>query len=564
MANLRWFQAELVNDIFNAFRANYRRVLAVSPTGSGKTVIMGHVAKSWQGAGVAIAHRQEPIGQISMALAKEGVEHELHASAPVRRVIRANHIKKTGRQWIRKGAAWHVGGVDTLVRLQDEPWMKEATIVLQDEAHHVLRENKWGKCWKKFPNAVGLGVTATPGRADGKGLGAHADGVFEIIVERAGMRQLIDEGYLTDYIVVAPDPSDLGIDDLEVSDTTKDFNSDGLRKWARNNPRIVGDVVSHYQRHALGKLGVTFCVDIESAGKVADAFNKAGVRAEVLSGKTPDLVRQQLLSRFARREFHQLVSVDILGEGFDLPAIEVVQFARPTESIPLFIQQCGRVLRLMLDDAYLDNWEAYTVEQRLQIIAASSKPKALIIDHVGNIFRLLPPDTDRTWSLDRRDKRARKLKGDAIPMRPCLNTQCLIPYPRDLLCCPTCGTYPPEPAARSGPDEVEGDLIILDAAALANLRSHVVDLEKKPFPPTSAGPAAVGAFWKHHGEKVRAQTELRDAIALWAGKWRGRPVRANYRRFYLTFGIDVLSACGLNAKEADQLKLRIMENIYAS
>lgn len=560
---LRWYQDALKSGIYREWGSGKRNVCAVAPTGAGKTRLMGKVATE-QPSGVAIAHRQELISQISTALAEEGVPHHVHGNSALTRMIRANHIAATGRQWLNAKSGWSVAGVDTLTRMGSDPWMGNVGLIMQDECHHVLRSNKWGKAWSLFPQAYGLGVTATPGRADKKGLGSHADGVFDSLVEEVQMRELIDQGYLTDYRIIAPDPSDLGLHKIDISDATGDYNSDQLRKHFRENSKIVGDVVSHYLKYAPGKLGVTFAVDIESASRIAQEFRAHGVGAEVLSGKTPDQLRQSLLKRFKNREFLQLVSVDILGEGFDLPAIEVVSFARPTESFSLYAQQFGRVLRLMIDGSLHAIWESLSVPERLEYIARSQKPYALIIDHVGNIVRHNLPDKRRFWTLDRGTKRAKTTNTDALPLRICLNPTCLQPYSRDHYACPNCGKEAPPPADRSGPDAVDGDLFLWDEAALAKMRGEVARVDSPAYVPRNVAPHVQRAIMNNHHERIEAQRELRDAIALWAGKWSMHPDRQNYRRFFLTFGVDVVTACSLNKGDSEILKNRIMENIYAA
>ena len=155
-------------------------------------------------------------------------------------------------------------------------------------------------------------------------------------------------------------------------------------------------MVDHYLRIAKGKLGVTFAVDVEAAGDIATAFKKAGVPAEIVTAKTPDTLRASILRRFRNRELLQLVNVDLFGEGFDLPAIEVVSMARPTQSFSLFAQQFGRALRPM-----------------------DGKEHAIIIDHVGNVHRHGLPDAPRDWSLDRRERRSSKNVDIVIPTRTC-------------------------------------------------------------------------------------------------------------------------------------------------
>ena len=166
-------------------------------------------------------------------------------------------------------------------------------------------------------------------------------------------------------------------------------------------------------------LGVTFATDVKTATELAEEFKAAGVPAEVVHAETKH--RDRILEKFARREILQLVNVDVFGEGFDLPAMEVVSFARRTESYGLYVQQFGRPLR----PDYAEGFDLTTREGRLAAIAASHKPRALIIDHVGNVFpRHGLPDVRRTWSLDRREKRSRGVSDpDIIPITTCLNPE---------------------------------------------------------------------------------------------------------------------------------------------
>jgi superfamily II DNA or RNA helicase len=134
------------------------------------------------------------------------------------------------------------------------------------------------------------------------------------------MRWLIDAGHLTDYRIFAPE-SDIDVRSVKVSAATGDFNRYQLREAAHRS-HIVGDVVAEYQRHAAGKRGITFAVDVETSQALAKAYRTVGVPAESISAKTPDQVRTTLIDKFRSGELQQLVNVDIFGEGFDLPAIE--------------------------------------------------------------------------------------------------------------------------------------------------------------------------------------------------------------------------------------------------
>lgn len=534
---LRPFQLDLEQRIYSAWQAGAVNVMMVAATGSGKTVVLAKCLHDEPGASIAIAHRQELVSQISTALARNGVRHRIAGArkgSNLLRVISALHIAELGYSHYDPNAKCGVGGVDTIIRMERaDPWFAQVRLVVQDEGHHVLKANKWGRAASMFPNARSLLPTATPLRADGKGLGRHADGIVDAMVQAPSMREIIRMGYLTDYRIFAP-PSDLDMSGVGLSAATGDFNPEQLRK-AVHKSHIMGDVVSHYMRLTPGKLGVTFAVDVEAAGQTAAAFRAQGVTAEVVSAKTPDTLRAQIIRRFRAREVLQLVNVDLFGEGFDLPALEVVSFARPTESFSLYSQQFGRVLRL-----------------------DTGKSHGIIIDHVNNVIRHGLPDRAREWSLDRRDKRASK-PNDAIPLRICVNPVCMQPYERIHRCCPWCGNYP-IPASRSDPVIVDGDLTELDAATLAAMRGEIERIDSaQPAIPYGAEAMVVGAIHKRHHARQQSQAALRNAIAWWAGveSAQGRGESESYRRFYHRFGLDVGSAQSLGAREADELTARV-------
>ncbi|MCH9712706.1 MAG: DEAD/DEAH box helicase family protein [Proteobacteria bacterium] len=560
-------QGKLKTDIYNAWDDGYKNVLGVSPTGSGKTVIFSDVLKDHTGSSCAVAHRQELVTQISLALARDDVPHRIIGPNNVVKLAVNIHMAECGTSYYNPSAPCAVAGVDTLIRRKDNlaNWLNSVTKWVQDEAHHVLLNNKWGKAVDMFPNAIGLGVTATPDRADGYGLGRHADGVFDVMVEGPQMRELIDTGYLTDYRVFAP-PSDLDLTNVNVT-KSGEFSKEPL-KVAVNKSHVVGDVVKHYLRIAPGKLGITFVDSVDTAKQVAAEFNRAGVPAEVVSAKTSDADRVKILRKFKARELMQLVNVDLFGEGFDLPAIEVVSMARPTQSYALYVQQFGRALRLMLGDITRAVWDTYTDLQRRLAIAASIKPHAIIIDHVGNVARHGLPDRPRIWTLDRRERTGKNKANDDIPTTTCLNPECLSVYERLTNVCPYCG-YTNPPAARSGPEFVDGDLTELDAATLAEMRGEVarvdmsVDEARADMLARFVPKIALTPGIKRHVARQEIQAALRSSIEWWAGYQRalGRSDSESYRRFYFKFGIDVLSATALNVKEAEILAEKVNEEL---
>lgn len=559
----------MAQGVFDFWRSGKRNVLAKAPTGAGKTKLSSHIVRMMNVPTASIAHRSELITQKSVALASEGVRHRVIGPDSLRRDCVALHMEEFKRSFFDPAARVGVCSVDTLrgKDAKSDPWYSQVGLWDMDEAHHVLRENKWGKAALMFPNAYGLGVTATPARADGAGLGSDNDGLFDAIVQGPGMRELINAGYLTDYRIFAP-PSDVDYSEVTVT-ASGEYSPAKLRAAVHASDKIVGDVVRHYKEismRLLGRLGlgITFAVDVEAAKEIAAAFRAAGVPAEVVTADTPPLLRAQILRRFKRREVLQLVNVDLFGEGFDLPAVELVSFVRKTESWPLYVQQFGRVLRMLISAALAEAWGDFSDAERLAHIAASEKPYGIIIDHVGNVIRHGLPDAPREDSLGRREKRSSG-PSDAVPQRVCLNPNahglgivCMSTYSRLLKCCPFCGFYP-EPAARTGPEFVDGDLFELTAETLAAMRGKVADIDGAPRVPMHLDGLAAAGYQKNHYNRQVAQHALREQIALWAG-WKthqGLDQSQSFRAFWHTFGIDVMSAQALGKPEAEALTAKI-------
>lgn len=510
------------------------------------TAIVSDVFKDHKEPSCMIAHRQELVSQISLALARQGVVHKIIGQSSIVKLCVSLHMNELGRSYFSPTAHCAVAGVDTLIRREEElkQWCQSVTLWGIDECHHVIRDNKWGKAVEMFPNAKGLGVTATPQRADGKGLGREHDGVADVMIEGVTMRWLINNGYLTEYRVFAP-PSDLDLSQVKIG-STGDYSHDSLVKATRKS-HVMGDVVEHYLRIAKGKLGITFATDVQSAKEIAQRFVDAGVPAVALDAKTPDAERIALLRKFKNREIMQVVNVDLFGEGFDLPAIEVVSMARATESYGMYVQIFGRALRLM-----------------------EGKEYALIIDHVGNVIRHGLPDAPRQWSLERREKRSGKAKDpDEIPVRAC--PECTAVYERIHPSCPYCG-FIPVPASRSLPEYVDGDLHEFSPELLARLRGEIekvdMSVEDKRNELIAKHVPIIGqmAGIKRHKELQASQSTLREQMAWWGGlrTSQGMSDSEIQRRFYFRFGIDVMSAKALGRKEAEELTERIAIDNYVS
>jgi superfamily II DNA or RNA helicase len=534
------YQGKLYTDIHASWDAGNRNVLAVSGTGSGKSVLTSEIILTGYNKGlrqVVGAHRNELVTQMSSHIARRGIPHRIIGSNSTIAEAQAAHREEFGQSFVNPSAPTAVIGVDTLMARKDDlhDWARQVHRWVMDEAHHTIgndrvERNKWGKAVQMFSNAYGLGVTATPSRADGQGLGADYDGVFHDMVQGPSMRWLIEHGFLSDYEIVCP-TSDLArnIENEKVS-KDGDWSHQTMRKASKKS-KIVGDVVKEYGKYAYGRRAIVFATDVETAAEMAEQFNAWGVRAVSLNGNSNPLYRRQSLRQFASGEIQVLVNVDLFDEGFDCPACDVVIMARPTASLGKYLQMIGRALRYVYDKV------------------------ALIIDHVSNVVRHGLPDKVRAWSLARKDKRAKQAKDpNDIELTTCYS--CLKPYEKFRTVCPYCSAEKPLPEPRSRSVEmVEGDLILLDRAALEKMRKateienagSVADRVSR-----AAGPIAGKSAANRQMEKIVAHRELSETVAQWAAiqRQKGYSDRELYKQFYLTTGVDVLSA--LDGKKTRQ------------
>jgi DNA repair protein RadD len=564
---LRDYQGLQQSHVFQAYHEGAIVVMPTMATGGGKTTLYVDSAVKFNCPAVAIAHRQELVSQGALAFNRERVPHGLIAQKKVIQQIIALEHEEHGYSCYSARAPVRVAGVDTLKNHDaKDRWLAQVGFGVIDEGHHVLRINKWGKELGKFPNARWMLPTAHAVRADNKGLGRlKGDGFVDRLVIGPYGRQLIDRGYLTDYRIICA-KADIDFDSLEVG-PSGDVSMPKLRALTHTSNTIVGNSAKLYMEYAAGKLGVTFVVDKEEATKTQAEFQKYGVPCGIITDDTPTTVRSALMKKFKARQILMLISVDCLGEGVDVPAIEVVIMARRTASWQLMCQQFGRGLRVMVDEAYAKVWDQYSDLERLAIIANSNKPKAIVIDLVGNIiwhakFRGLP-DSRQEYSLEAGERNARK--SDAIPLRTCL--ECKQPYPSYLLKCPNpdpkkgnaiCGAVP-LPAGRATPEMVEGDVIELDPTVIRALLGEASRI-MGPFIPNDyvAGFINTANLRRHH-DAYSAQIALRHTMMIWGGwqKHLGLADREAHKLFYIRFGVDVLSAQAYPKSKAEELEARI-------
>lgn len=535
-----------------------RAVLAVMATGAGKTVVFASIIHDHKGASAAVVHRKEIVVQISCSLAMLGVSHRVVAPPATVRLARRQHLKKFGKSFVDPDALCGVASVQTLTSKSAgknaalQSWIKQVSLCVFDEGHHYVTSGLWARAVDCMVNAKLLQVTACSERADGKGLGVDADGFAQELIEGPQVKWLIEQGYLSPFKYYAP-TTDLDLEGVAVT-ASGDFNAKAFRARVVES-HLVGDVVKQYNQFAKGKRAIVFATDVATSNEMANRFNEVGDRAIALDGNTEDGVRDRANDDFAAGKMQQLVNVDLFDEGYDVPAAECAILARPTQSLNKFLQMCGRVLRVV----YAEGYDLSTAEGRRAAIANGPKPYAVIIDPVRNWERHGMPDWPRQWTLDGKEKGSRAT-SDTIPQRVC--DCCSQPYEAFFKACPYCGAVP-EPAGRSVPEQVDGDLAELDVEAMAKLfekmrKADCSDEEHQRGQfARNLPPIARSQDLKRHQAAKHRREVLRNLVKWWVGAQEGRDLGEIHRRFFLRFGVDIASAFTLDAKDTDALAEKI-------
>lgn len=540
-----------------------RNILVVLPTGAGKSLTLADYARADYQAGrhcIIFAHRDRLILQLSEALCKMGVPHTFICSDKARRDITNHNLKKFGDSFWDETSPIIISSNPTFAARVKAGRIPDVLLHsmyrwIQDEAHHATKDSEtWGTCLSCFPNAIGLGFTATPLRNDKKGLGSHHDGFFDAMSVTTTMWDLITKGMLSPYKVFIP-PIRIDRDKIKANGNG-DFTEASAAKET-DKKEVTGDAVDHYLRLSPGQPAITFCVNIKHARHVAEEFNNRGIPSVSISSKDSVEKIDQAMTDFEEGRILNLVNVDLISEGYDSPMVINCIMLRPTQSYSLFKQQAGRVLR-----------------------TAEGKSYGIIQDHVGNVqymlrtYNLQYLHDDPEWSLDRETKRAKNDDGNkAEPWIICPNSVCGFQYLESEhgKTCPECGhsETPSETEARIREMQtVDGDLVELEIDAIEHLLAERarVDSPVEQFAHTVSGlptPARLGAVNKH-AKRLHAQVQLRDAIQRWCVDCGGRTgwsVELVQREFSRVFGVHVLQAQTLGERKAMELLERVKVSV---
>jgi DNA repair protein RadD len=413
---LRPYQRDVIASVEREIAAGKRRVLLVAPTGSGKTVIAAVVVADTVARRervLVLVHRRELVAQTGAKLYAAGVDAGIiQAGGPPMRLgqpVQVASIQTLHARAIRGSA------ID----------LPEADLVVVDEAHHA-RARTWQRILESYPKAAIIGMTATPCRGDGRGLGA----IFDVIVECPPVAELIAGGYLVKTTVYAPSKPDL----VGVHIRQGDYAEGELAK-RMDKPQLVGDVVEHCLKLAERRRIVVFASGVAHSVHLRDEFRRSGVMAEHLDGSTPIEERDRILAQLAAGSVEVVCNCMVLTEGWDQPEVSCLVLARPTKNMGLYRQMIGRGLR-----------------------PAPGKTDCLVLDHAGAIFEHGFVDDPVEWTL-REDRRATnpmqasRAQGHAPQLVTCPECSAIRFEGKP---CPACG-WMPKPKPRSV-DVIDGEL----------------------------------------------------------------------------------------------------------
>lgn len=374
---LRPYQISAISET-RALMAKKNRIVINAPTGAGKTIIGCQIMRQAiekQRRVLFLAHRRELIDQCASKL--DVFDLRDHG------VIMPNHPKGRNRD-----APIQVASIQTLVNREFPP----ADLVIIDECHRAMARS-YLRVIDHYPKSKVIGLTATPERLDGKGL---AD-VFDGLVVVANIPQLISEGYLVSPTCYGAPLEGLNL--RAIKQRNHDYRAEDLSE-AMDTPQLVGEIIRNWTEKANGMRTIVFAAGVAHSQHIVQQFMEAGVLAAHLDGGTPLRERELILREWRAGVIRVVSNCQVLTEGYDDPALECCVLARATQSVSLYLQMVGRVMR-----------------------PASGKSRTVILDHAGCFDAHDLPTVHREWTLEGEAKRAQRNSSRKCPDCGCRHSQ---------------------------------------------------------------------------------------------------------------------------------------------
>lgn len=377
MLKLRDYQQETVDKVYQSIKDGHRSIMVQSPPRTGKTVLMADIARRATAKGnrvLFMVHRQEIVQQVVKTFRADGVDMNLAT----------------------------IGMVQTITHHVDD--LDPPQIIFVDEAHHALART-YQRVLEAFPKAYKLLFTATPYRLNGAGFTDIADD----LITGKPVSWLIDHHFLAPVDYYAP--SQIDASKLRTK-RTGDYSEGSIEEAMK--PKIYGNAVKHYLKLAAGKQAIAYTYNVDSAIRLAQAFNARGITARAVAGSTPKEERRKIIEDYRAGKIKIVTNAELFTEGLDLPNVDCVIMLRPTQSLSLYLQFAMRSMN------------------------PREGKTATIIDHVGNVERFGLPTDDREWTLEGREKEKTSSSGATIKSVTVCQT-CFASFYRTGGTCPYCG-----------------------------------------------------------------------------------------------------------------------------
>lgn len=405
-ATLRTYQTDAIERLREHVAASRKRVLLTLPTGGGKTLTAAELMRSALTFGnrvLFVVHLRELVDQTVRALARCGIDRV--------------GVMRGDDERVDPDAMIQVASIQTLAR-RDKP---KVDIIILDEAHRSLADTYASNIWEAYPDAIIIGLTATPCRGDGRPLAER----YEALVIAATYSELIASGHVAEPIVYAPRVEP---DMSSIRKVAGDWDAEQVEGMMSG---LAGDIVPTWFEHAGNRTTIVFASGIRHSRDIVRRFIEAGITAEHLDGESTD--RDEILERLRSGETKVVSNCAVLTEGFDAPNVRCVVMARPTLSLVLHMQTAGRGLR-------------------------PGPQQPVIIDHAGNVGRHGMPHDDRAWTITGPAKRI-------APKNPYTTCKKCFAYFKTAPACPHCGHVRPI-EERELPTEAPATLERVDAQLL--------------------------------------------------------------------------------------------------
>lgn len=349
----RPYQSRAVEECRRQFRMGHKRIILLSPTRSGKTMMGSMFVNGAVEKGRAVlwlADRRELIKQASQKLGDCGVTHSIIMS---------------GEQY--EPCLVQVASKDTLWSRKDQFSEKKWDLIVIDECHKARAKTVWYPVVQN-PDAAVIGLTATPAFPGGTPMGSH----FTSMVQAATYAELLEGGWLVPTDVYVPER----VDTTGLPKSNGDFSLSAEMEKRMNTAVLVGNAYEHWKRWGQDRQTVIFAAGVQHSMNLVEEFRSHGVAAEHVDGTTDTDVRDEIFRRFMARDFKVLSNVDICTTGWDCPPLSCAIIARPTDSLVWWRQATARIQT-----------------------KCDGKEKAILIDMTGCAVKHGFPDSDIEWPL---------------------------------------------------------------------------------------------------------------------------------------------------------------------